>query len=36
MYKNKPEMAKEWEAETPKDAKLPKHVKKTPKRKGDY
>jgi hypothetical protein len=38
MYKNKPEMAKEWEAATPKDAKLPEHVKpkKPPKRKGDY
>ena len=28
MYANKPEMAKEWEAHTPKGAKLPKHVKK--------
>ena len=23
MYKNEPEMAKQWEAETPKQAKLP-------------
>jgi len=27
MYKNKPEMAKKWEAETP-DKKLPKRVPK--------
>lgn len=28
MYANKPEMAREWEAHTPKDKKLPKRVKK--------
>lgn len=28
MYANHPEMAKEWEKETPKDKKLPKKVKK--------
>lgn len=28
MYANKPEMAKEWQSETPKAAKLPKKVKK--------
>ena len=28
MYANKPEMAKEWEAHTPKGKKIPKHVKK--------
>jgi hypothetical protein len=27
MFATKPEMAKRWQAETPKDAKLPKHVK---------
>lgn len=27
MHANHPEMAKEWEAATPKDAVLPKHVK---------
>ena len=27
MYENHPEMAKRWEAVTPKGAKLPKHVK---------
>jgi hypothetical protein len=27
MEKNKPAMAKEWEAATPKDKKLPEHVK---------
>lgn len=26
MYENKPEMAKKWQKETPKGAKLPKHV----------
>lgn len=33
MYKNKPEMAKEWEAVTGKK-KLPKRVKKKPHRGG--
>jgi len=28
MYANKPEMAKEWQAETPKGKKLPKKLKK--------
>jgi hypothetical protein len=28
MYKNKPEMAKRWEKETPKGKKLPKKKKK--------
>jgi hypothetical protein len=28
MYVNKPEMAKEWQKETPKGKKLPKKVKK--------
>ena len=28
MYANKPEMAKEWQAETPKGKKLPNKVKK--------
>lgn len=28
MYANKPKMAAEWEAETPKGKKLPKRVKK--------
>lgn len=27
MFANKPEMAKRWEAETPKWKKLPEHVK---------
>jgi len=29
MWANKPQMAKQWEAHTPKDAKLPNKVKKT-------
>lgn len=28
MYSNKPEMAQEWQAETPKGKKLPNKVKK--------
>lgn len=28
MYANKPEMAKNWQLETPSDKKLPKTVKK--------
>lgn len=28
LHANKPELAKKFERETPKDAKLPKHVKK--------
>jgi hypothetical protein len=28
MHKNKPEMAKKWEKETPKNKKLPSKVKK--------
>jgi len=28
MYKNKPELAKKWEAHTPKNKKLPKKLKK--------
>lgn len=32
MYANHPEMAKEFEAATPKGKKLPKHVKKKPKK----
>jgi len=28
MYANKPKMAKEWEAHTPKNKKLPKKAKK--------
>jgi hypothetical protein len=28
MHKNKPKMAKKWEKETPKGAKLPKKVKR--------
>jgi len=28
MYKNNPEMAKEWEAKIPKGKKLPKKIKK--------
>jgi hypothetical protein len=34
MYANKPAMAKQWQAETPKGAKLPKRVKPQPKKKG--
>ena len=30
MYANEPEMAKRWEKETPKGAKLPKKVSKNP------
>ena len=33
MYKNKPKMAKKWEKETPKGAKLPPKVKPTTKKK---
>lgn len=33
MYANKPEMAAEWQSETPKGAKLPKKVKKKKKAK---
>ena len=33
MYKNKPEMAKKWESETPKGAKLPTKVKSKGKKK---
>ena len=33
MYANKPEMAKQWEAETPKSAKLPERKPKTKGRK---
>ena len=33
MYSNKPKMAKEWEAETPKGKKLPKRVRKKGKKK---
>ncbi|MHB1059886.1 MAG: hypothetical protein ACYC0F_18590 [Rhodanobacter sp.] len=32
MYANKPDMAKEWETETPKGKKLPKRVKKSTKK----
>lgn len=32
MYENNPEMAKRWEADTPKGKKLPERVK--PKKKG--
>lgn len=32
MYKNKPDMAKRWETETP-DKKLPEHVEKEKKEK---
>ena len=32
MHANKPKMAKKWEKETPKGAKLPKKVKKNVKR----
>ncbi len=32
MHKNHPEMAKEYEKETPKDANLPEHVPKQSKR----
>ena len=31
MYKNKPEMAAQWEAETPKGEKLPEKVPAKPK-----
>ena len=31
MWANKPEMAKKWEAHTPKGKKLPEHVKKASK-----
>ena len=31
MYANKPAMAKEWEAHTPKDKKLPARKRKRPK-----
>ena len=33
MYKNKPKMAKKWEKETPKGAKLPRKVKPKTKKK---
>jgi len=33
LWANKPEMAKEWESETPKGAKLPKKLKKKRKKK---
>ena len=33
MYKNKPKMAKKWESETPKGAKLPTKVKSKAKKK---
>ena len=33
MYKNKPKMAKKWEKETPKGAKLPSKVKRKAKKK---
>lgn len=32
MHKNKPSMAKEWEAHTPKTKKLPKKLKTSTKR----
>jgi len=32
MYANHPEIAKRWEAHTPKGKKLPKHVKKAKKK----
>lgn len=32
LYANKPELAKEFEAKTPKGKKLPKRVKKKPKK----
>ena len=35
MHKNKPAMAKRWEKETPKGAKLPTKVKRKAKRKSD-
>ena len=31
MYANKPEIAKQWESETPSSKKLPKRVSKKPK-----
>ena len=34
MWANDPEMAKRWQAETPKGKRLPKHVKK--KKKGKH
>ena len=34
MYKNKPEMAKKWEKETPKGSKLPRKVKRKSTKKG--
>lgn len=33
LYDNHPDIAKRWEAETPKGKKLPKHVKKSKKKK---
>ena len=30
MYANHPQMAKQWQADTPKGAKLPAHVKPKP------
>lgn len=36
MYANKPEMAKEWEAETPKGKKLPNKVKMNDKPKSKH
>lgn len=33
MWANQPEMAAEWQAHTPKGKKLPKKVKKKPKKK---
>lgn len=33
MYANYPEMAKQWQKETPKEKKLPKRVKKKKKKK---
>jgi hypothetical protein len=33
MYKNKPEMAKKWEKETPKGSKLPQTTNKLRKKK---
>ena len=33
MYKNKPKMAKKWESETPKGAKLPAKLKSKGKKK---
>lgn len=34
MYANKPEMAKEWQKDTPKGKKLPKRISKKPAKKG--